>query len=133
MMPRAPPPAEAARDSLQVGLCGVAAHAEQPLGLFIKGKQLVVRDRPLAALVGLVRAEFVARIAQQRRAVPLGLAAEVEIFLGAEVPAAIVPPEFAALEFANLYDALEVERGSVRGNAPPFSTSATFRPQRVSW
>ena len=54
-------------------------------------------------------------VAQQRRAVPLGLAAQIEVLLRHERAAAIVRPGFPTLELAPVHHPFEVERAAVLG------------------
>src|SRR5262245_61381471 len=60
-----------------------------------------------------IRLELVPAIAQQCGAVPLGLAADVEVFLRRKRAAAPVEPLFLALEQTAMHDLVEVERARV--------------------
>src|SRR5688572_33265923 len=57
--------------------------------------------------------ELVAAVAQQRGSVPLGLAADIEVFLGGELSAAAIAPEVLALEQPLMHDLVEVECAGV--------------------
>src|SRR5688500_7008086 len=57
--------------------------------------------------------ELVPAVSQQCGSVPLGLAADIEIFLGRELSAATIAPEFLALERPLMHDLVEVERAGV--------------------
>jgi hypothetical protein len=104
---------DAVDQRLQLGLVGEAVDVEQPLRLVVVRRQLVQPERPGEALMLGIGLELVGRKAQQRRAVPLGLAADVVELVGHQMAAAAVPPRLLVLELPLLEHLQGVERAAV--------------------
>ena len=96
-------------ERLQLRLVVEAVDAEELLRLVIVGSEFVIADRPAEALVRLVRPKLVRCEAQQRRAVPLRLAADVVELAGDEHLVVAVDPLFLVLEAAFLEHLFDVE------------------------
>jgi hypothetical protein len=98
---------------LQLGLVGEAVDVEQALRLVVVRRHLVEAEGPGEALVLRVGRELVGCEAQQRGAIPFGLAADVVKLVGHQVAAAAVAPRLPVLEPA-LFEHLQgVERAAV--------------------
>ncbi len=67
-----------------------------------------------------VRQELVLREAQQRRAIPFGLAAHIEVFLGNNGTAVAVLPPLAAQKRPFMHHALDIEGAAVRRQMTAF-------------
>lgn len=111
--PTAVPALDPIDDRSQARLDIEVTHPEQALRLVIEGREIVITNRPRQALKFRLGLELVRAVAQQRRAVPLGLAAKIEIFLGRECPAVLIEPPFLALEGALADHLTEIEGGAV--------------------
>src|SRR5215472_1278414 len=105
MQPRQDPP--------EVRLVVDHADTEQTLRLLVVRRQLSQCERPAAATMREIGAELVLGEAQQRRSVPLGLAADVEVLFGDDAASTAIEPGLAAQKFSPVNDALDVEGGAV--------------------
>ncbi len=102
-----------ADDALQIGLGCKRTDAEQRFRFFVVGSQFLITDGPCEALMRGIGIELVPAVSQQCGSVPLGLAADIEVFLGRELSAATIAPELLALERSSMHDLVEVERAGV--------------------
>ncbi len=85
-------------DAAKIGLDREVANAQPFLGLLVVGLEIGIRDRPPETLMAGIGLELVGLEAQERGAVPFGLAAEIEVFLRGHGAAVAVAPGFLALE-----------------------------------
>src|SRR5258707_268282 len=98
----------------QAGLGGNPAHGEERLRLFVVGRQIIIGQRPCAASVSRLGSKLLGGKAQQGGAVPLGLAADVDVFLGLQRTALAVHPRLPRQEFPAVDDAFNIEGTAIR-------------------
>ena len=110
---------DAIDDPLEVRLNREFAHGEQALGFDVVRLDVAVAQWPGQAAMRGIGGEFVRRETQQCRAVPLGLATEIEVLLGHDAIAAAIKPLLAAQELAVVHHALNVERTAVSRESKP--------------
>ena len=103
---------------LQLGLVVEAVDVQQTLGLVVVRRDLGEPERPGEALVLRVGLELVRREAEQRGAVPFGLAADVVVLVGHQKAAMAILPGLAVLELALLEHLPGVERAAVLWQMP---------------
>ena len=95
---------------LELGLVLECVDAEEARRLVVVGLQLVIAERPAEHAVVGVRFELHGAEAEQRRAIPLGLAANVVELAGDEIVPLAVEPDHVVLEHAVYEDLSDLER-----------------------
>ncbi len=103
----------------QAGLGGNPAHGEERLRLFVVGRQIIIGQRPSAASVSRLGSKLLSGKAQQGGAVPLGLAADVDVFLGLQRTALAVHPRLPRQEFPAVDDAFNIEGTAINRQMGP--------------